>query len=654
MHTFAEFLSQCYKHVKEIYINTRFTIQNDKWELLHPRHFANVLLKHHGECKEILGVITTMKPGLTLKRDEILTGDISDNSYTPDLSEYFATTCKSEGTSKSIQINNILNIFQPFKNNDGSTTTPRFILIESAPGMGKTILCKEIAYQWAQQFLLDGTKLMFLLHLDDPAISNLKYIKDLVHYFYAFDPVATKLSEQCAEIINERDGKDITILFDGFDEFNSSSDSLITKILDCRVLPQCRIVVTSRLTASDKLRRMAYVRIQVMRFTDESEIQYIKQELKDYPDKINKLQSYLNNHESIKSICSVPIMMTILVYVFKEKGKLPNNWVELYEKFVTLTISCHLQKPQKLDNLFVSLETLTNPLMFDLSKFAISTLQSKQQIFSKKDINKHCPGLAFTSSDLDNLGIINSVQYFSTDKRDTHVFNFLHLSICDYLAAYYISRIDQYSQFSMLKSTFFNEKFQGTWTMFMAMNTNLCLNIQNFSVYCKEAHYDKLKEWIADLEPVSLFDYFIQLHDVVNSKVVSSDVMQILVPKDENKALASRQHLYLSLCSAEKSEVELFVIDGAIKDVFTSDWFMLCITLLNNGYSTVLYTGHTLILNKVKQQQMVDIFRYDISIEYMVFNYYNISESILNAINFSAFNISYDLKFSVALSSTMH
>ena len=580
------------------------------------------------ECskeKEIFDVATIMRHGLTLKRDDILTGDISDNNYTPGLLEYFATSIKSEKHSELNESNVISDIFKPFKNNDGTTTVPKFILIEGAPGMGKTTLCNEIAYQWAKQSLLKDTKLLFLLHLRDLDISKIKILKDLIPYLHVFDKGATELSEQCADIIIEREGEDLTILFDGYDEFNSFNDSLITDILNRATLPQCRIVVTSRHNASHKLHRKADVRVEVLGFNDISKHQYIEQELKDFQNKANELQSYLNDHESIKSICYIPMMMTILVYVFKEKGQLPNNLTDLYDKFVALTISHQLQKQKKSDDIFVSLQSLPKEcknFVFSLSKFAFLILQTKKAVFNKEDIDGLCPDLTCSSYGLDKLGIIKSVEYISTDKGNTCAFNFLHLSIQEYLAAYYINSIDQCSQFSELETTFFNETFQGTWTMFMAMITKTCLKFQNFSVYCKEAHYDSLKKWITDLEPLSLVNCFIQLHDVVNSMEVSSDAMQILFSKDENNAaIASGQHFYLSLCSTEKTEVELFIIDRAIKDVFTSDWFMLCIALLNIGYSTIFYTRDILILNKVNHQQMVDVFRYNISIEYIGLNY---------------------------------
>ena len=639
---FTDSFSDYCEHVKSYYIESRFNFQTDKWQLLHPKHFVNVLFIYQTDRiseNKILDFATIMRPGLALNKDDIIKGDISDTDHTPGLLEYFATSSKFNKTCKSKTTNEISDIFQPFiKTSDGSNTDPRFILIEGAPGMGKTTLCKEIASRWAKQRLLTNAKLLFLLHLRDPNISNIKHLKDLVHYFHTFEEESMELLKQCAKAIIDSDGEGLIVLFDGFDEFDSSSDSLITNILYRKALPKCRIVVTSRPTASDRLQGIADVRVQVMGFFDDkSKTQYIKHELNGYPDKISKLQFYLDKYESIKSVCYIPMMMRILVYVFKEKGHLPKNSTEMYEKFVAIAISNLLQKKKKSDKLFVSLQKLPKEykdFVINLSKVAFLTLQTKQNVFNKEDIHKLCPDLTYASSDLDTLDIINSVQYTSIDKGDVHVFNFLHLSIHEYLAAYYIGTLDQCRQFKNLRNTFLNEKYQGTWTMFMAMNKT-SLNFQDFSVYCKKAYYDSLKKWIGDSKTLPLFDCFIKLYDIINNKIISSEVLQILFSKDESNKLKAitRQCFYLSVCNPEKTKVELFIIDVAEKDVFNLDWYKLCIQWPNNGYSTIFSTGRILIFNKVNHQQMVNAFRYNTLIENIGFNDCHISESIIDAIN---------------------
>ena len=161
------------------------------WQILYPEHFINVLLIHHlkrREEKEILGVASIMRNGLMYA---------------------------SPGNPK--KSHEISDIFKPFQNEDDSITDPKLILIDGAPGMGKTTLCKEITYQWANDKLLIGTKVVFLLFLRDPAIQKINDLKDFIHYFYKFEPTYLDLSKQCAEILAKRDNSDVMILMDGYD-----------------------------------------------------------------------------------------------------------------------------------------------------------------------------------------------------------------------------------------------------------------------------------------------------------------------------------------------------------------------------------------------------------------------------------------------------
>ena len=50
---------------------------------------------------------------------------------------------------------------------------PRSVLIEGAPGIGKTILSKEIAYKWAMgdEKILQDKKLVLLMFMRDPVVT---------------------------------------------------------------------------------------------------------------------------------------------------------------------------------------------------------------------------------------------------------------------------------------------------------------------------------------------------------------------------------------------------------------------------------------------------------------------------------------------------
>ena len=66
-------------------------------------------------------------------------------------------------------------------------TNPRTLLIEGAPGNGKTYLLKYIAFEWANDRMLKSEQFVFLLCVRDPTVKTMTSIHDLVLYFYKQD-----------------------------------------------------------------------------------------------------------------------------------------------------------------------------------------------------------------------------------------------------------------------------------------------------------------------------------------------------------------------------------------------------------------------------------------------------------------------------------
>jgi len=125
---------------------------------------------------------------------------------------------------------------------------PQLILIEGVPGIGKSILLKEIAYRWGDKQLLKTFKLVLLVCLCDPTVQLASLFKDLLQLFCNREDMrATEIATDCSYYLVQNGGKDLAFLFDGFDEYPEAlqKNSLIVDILKCKVLPDCTLVVSS-------------------------------------------------------------------------------------------------------------------------------------------------------------------------------------------------------------------------------------------------------------------------------------------------------------------------------------------------------------------------------------------------------------------------
>lgn len=195
--------------------NNKYLIQENDEQLFTPTKFANLFLLRHVEEKDASQqlnlVADIMSKGISnLKRDQ---------SY---------TTC------------NIADIFS--HGSSYSSENAELILINGAPGIGKTILCKEIAYRWACNELLSDEQLVLLIFLRDPAIKNIKSIKSLIQYFYKFENQADNISMICAEYLFEVNGKKYYNNFDGFDKVQPECDNdFPLHLMYKEILLQCKV-----------------------------------------------------------------------------------------------------------------------------------------------------------------------------------------------------------------------------------------------------------------------------------------------------------------------------------------------------------------------------------------------------------------------------
>ena len=276
-----------------------------------------------------------------------------------------------------------------------------FILIEGAPGIGKSMLLKEVAYRWGKQHLLQMYKLVLLVCLRDPSLRQVKSVDDLLQLFCIGDKNATEIVSPGAQYLLANGGKSLALLLDGYDEYpeHLQESSLIANILKRRLLPFCGLVVSSRPHASGHFHTQATIRVDILGFTETEREHYIRQALPDQPHKIEELTQYLHQHSSIDSICFIPFNMVILLYLYKLGIPFPNNSTELYHHFICSTICRHLTKLSKPLENFTDLTDLPesyNRIIQQLSKLSLEALNKNKLIFTFDEIKAACPDIAAT------------------------------------------------------------------------------------------------------------------------------------------------------------------------------------------------------------------------------------------------------------------
>ena len=426
---------------KIVYKDTRCQPVQDQWPPNQPYTIVNVALIHHeGEQTQQELIDMSMRNVSTVER----------------LSSHHPRVTKR-----------ITDIFR---------STQKRILIEGAPGIGKTVLAKEIAYCWATGEILTDRKL-FLLFIRDPNLHCVSSITELVHYLNN-DYLSDSEVEVAVDELRESKGSGIVLVIDGYDECpsNSKLKGFIDKLVEGKRLPMCMVVITSRPTASLLLRQLVNQRIEILGLAKKEQDQYISESLKQSPEKIIRLQKYLKQQPIINSLIYVPLHLSVLLYLFKRWDSLPETLTEMNELFIIHTIYRHLTKGRQF--LYIQIDKITDlpepelTIVYQLSKLAYNGLCHSKLVFTYDEMKGACPKIDETPGAINGFGLLQTVECYHQKGAATGKaisLNFLHFTMQEYLAALHVSTLPIEQQSSLMEYIFWEGKFNFMWVMYVGI-----------------------------------------------------------------------------------------------------------------------------------------------------------------------------------------
>ena len=439
-------------------------VDEPTWPPGKPAHFTPLLLvynKSHHTPKQVQAMAEMMHAG-DIGKIVLVTGGQSAVKHDSHHEKFHKMLDTSKATKE------IEEILAPLDKESA------FVLIEGAPGIGKSILLKEIAYRWGKKQWLQNFELVLLVCLRDNSLQQIKCVDDLLQLFCIGDKNPTEIVSACAQYLFANGGKTLTLLLDGYDEYpeHLQENSLVTKILKRQVLPLCGLVVSSRPHASEHLREDATIRVDILGFTETEREHYIKQALPDQPHKVKELTQYLHQQPSVDSICFSPLNMVILLYLYKLGIPLPNNATELYRHFICSTISRHLFKfgyPLKYN--ITDLTDLPDPynrIIQQLSKLSLEALYNNKLVFTLEEITAACPDIAAIPGAINGFGLLQAVQHFGLYAK-TMTLNFIHFTIQEFLAAHYISHLPSNEELEVIEANFWNNTHFNMFSIYVSL-----------------------------------------------------------------------------------------------------------------------------------------------------------------------------------------
>ena len=334
------------------------------------------------------------------------------------------------------------------------------VLMEGAPGSGKSTLSFHIRHEWAKGELFQDYKLVILIRLRDLIVHNAKSVADLLQGVIG--------EAHVAEEIMASKGNDILFILDGWDELpvGKPGHSVILDLIKGDELWKSSIITTSRPTSSAKLHEHVSLRTEILGFSKSELRSYFEFCLKDEPisKDVGDLLKRIENNPIIEGICYLPLNASILVHLFIcGRGELPNTQYGIFSDLICNCIYRYLRKTQP--------EATDITAIKSLSKLPPSVKNDFQQLceLAYNGIMNDEVIFHLEQPDFVALDLLQKVESFGHCGM-SYSYNFLHLSIQELLAAYHIAtKLTDDDQAKKFKEMYNNPRFSAVFQFYAAI-----------------------------------------------------------------------------------------------------------------------------------------------------------------------------------------
>ena len=312
---------------------------------------------------------------------------------------------------------------------------PKRILVQGQTGIGKSTFVKKLLVDWIevnegngdeQAAVLKNFELVVAVNLKE--VSKCQSLVDVIRKSNVFAKEDKYMTEGLVDYISNNQEK-VLLIFDGYDEYRCGCNSEIYEIFNGKSLRNCRVLITTRISKADELRGREDLHAEITGFSEVDREEFMQGFLDS--EEVSNLQDHLKRRK-LDELAKVPLLLLFFCTLWKrgQSKHFPKTKTSLYMAIVQFILdhSQSNQSPPKYDEVASFKEILS-----EIGKVALQGLLKDDHLFEYSQLSDsvRCDESVF-------IGLLQITDYTEA-LRPTRMVSFIHKSIQEFLAAWYIT-----------------------------------------------------------------------------------------------------------------------------------------------------------------------------------------------------------------------